>query len=329
MKIVLSSLFAAIVSVIFLTDRHAPVLQEPQDEYQVEKGRENNIFAEDNENCLVCHGEQYYELSDTSMGKSVRRFMPSNYYVDRDEYYQSNHWSFGCLDCHNYDFEEFPHPTSARLEEPFHCNDCHGFDEQYAHYHFGQIRDEYEQSVHYEIEGFTCWKCHDPHSYEITIRNTDNLQEAILYNNNICLECHANYDQFQLLSDREEINIVESHAWLPNQSAHFSSVRCIECHTEISDSILVAHKLLPADKSVKRCTECHTSDSRLLASLYKFRSQEFRSEVGFLNGVILNQSYVIGANRNVILNILSVVIFGAVILVIAVHVFFRVLKRNK
>ncbi|HKL66594.1 MAG TPA: hypothetical protein VJ877_01785, partial [Bacteroidales bacterium] len=69
--------------------------------------------------------------------------------------------------------------------------------------------------------------------------------------------------------------------------------------------------------------------SRLLASLYKFRSQEFRSEVGFLNGVILNQSYVIGANRNVILNILSVVIFGAVILVIAVHVFFRVLRRNK
>lgn len=327
MKILLSSLFAALVSVIFLTDGNAPVLQEPQDEYQVEKGRENNIFAEDNENCLVCHGEQYYQLSDTTLGITERRIMPSNYYVDRDEYYQSNHWSFGCLDCHNYDFEEFPHPTSARLEEPFHCNDCHGFDEQYAQYHFGKIRDEYEQSVHYEIEGFTCWKCHDPHSYEITIRTSENLEETILYDNNICLECHANYDKFQLLSKRDEIKIVSSHEWLPNQEAHFKSVRCIECHTEISDSLLVAHKLLPSDKAVQRCTECHSSDSRLLATLYKFQSKKIRNDAGFVNGVILNQSYVIGANRNYVLNMLSFIIFGGVVLVILFHIFIRIIKK--
>ncbi|MCF8223198.1 MAG: hypothetical protein K9J25_08620 [Bacteroidales bacterium] len=327
MKIALTSLIVALISVISLTDKHAPVLQEPQDEYQVEKGRENNIFAEDNENCLVCHGEEYYQLSDTAQDKSERRIMPSNYYVDRDEYYQSNHWSFGCLDCHPYDFEKFPHPTSARLEEPFHCNDCHGFDEQYAHYHFDEITEEYNESVHDDIEGFSCWKCHDPHSYEITIRTSENLEETILYDNNICLECHANYDKFQLLSSRDEIRIVSSHDWLPNQAAHFKSVRCIECHTEISDSLLVAHKLRPADKAVKRCTECHTSNSRLLATLYKFQSKKIRNDAGFVNGVILNQSYVIGANRNPAINMLSFIIFGGVVLVIIFHIFMRLIKK--
>jgi len=327
MKIVLAFI-TTLLSVILLTENNGPVLQDPEEDFQIQKGIENNLFAEDNEKCLVCHGEPYFELTDTIQGITQNRLMCEDYHIDRDEYYHSNHWSFACTDCHSYDLEIFPHPTSARLEEPYHCNDCHGYDEQYAQYQFEEIQEEYLESTHAEIDGFSCWKCHDPHSYEINIRNSTKLEETILYDNNICLECHANCDNFQLLTNREEIVIVESHNWLPNESAHFTSVRCIECHTEINDSILVAHKLLPKDKAVKRCTECHTSDSRLLATLYKFQSREFRANVGFVNGVIFNQSYVIGANRNIILNIFSFIIFGGVILIIVVHTFFRIIRRN-
>jgi hypothetical protein len=52
-------------------------------------------------------------------------------------------------------------------------------------------------------------------------------------------------------------------------------------------------------------------------------SQEKRSKSGFLNAAILNDSYVIGANRNQFLNYGSLVIFGMVILGIAIHAVLR------
>lgn len=63
-----------------------------------------------------------------------------------------------------------------------------------------------------------------------------------------------------------------------------------------------------------------------MASLYKFESKEKRRD-GFFNGIILNASYVIGANRNEYLNYISLIIFFVVIIVIVVHIVFRI--RNK
>jgi hypothetical protein len=176
-----------------------------------------------------------------------------------------------------------------------------------------------------EKEGFTCWKCHNPHTYQISIRNTENLTKTIAYDNSICLNCHSDFDRFQLLSDKKEINIIKKHEWLPNQAAHFQSVRCIECHSKANDSILVNHLLMPKDSAVRKCNECHSQNSILMASLYKFKSKERRKD-GFFNGVILNESYVIGANRNEYLNSFSLLILIGVIGVIGVHVFFRIIK---
>jgi hypothetical protein len=64
-----------------------------------------------------------------------------------------------------------------------------------------------------------------------------------------------------------------------------------------------------------------------MASLYKFESKAQRRD-GFFNGIILNESYVIGANRNEYLNLLSLLIFGGVIGVIAIHIIFRIRKDN-
>ena len=132
-----------------------------------------------------------------------------------------------------------------------------------------------------------------------------------------------------LLTDREEINVVDSHDWLPDQVAHFRSVRCIECHTEISDSILIAHKILPKSDAVKNCTECHSRDSRLMQTLYKFQIKEER-KAGFANSIIINNAYVIGANQNVLLNRLSVLVFALTFLVILFHSILRIIKlKNK
>jgi DNA-directed RNA polymerase subunit RPC12/RpoP len=160
------------------------------------------------------------------------------------------------------------------------------------------------------------------------MRNTEDLEEAILYDNNMCLRCHANFDRFTLLTEREEIVVVESHDWLPNQAAHFKNVRCIECHTQVNDSILIAHKILAKTEAVKNCTECHSKDSRLMHTLYKFESLEQRKG-GFVNGIMINNSYVIGANQNVWLNRLSWLVFGMTLLVIAFHSYLRIKKHKK
>lgn len=285
-------------------------------------------FSQQNEYCLKCHGNEYYILSDTISNTSEKRIMCSNYMINREDFYKSNHKNFGCTDCHSSEFENFPHNIVTRMEEMYMCIDCHGGDESFAQYHFEEIQTEYDKSTHAAIEGFSCWKCHDPHSYKITARNNVNITSTIQYDNNICLECHADFQNFSLLTDREEINIVKKHEWLPNQVSHFASVRCIECHTRINDTILVSHEILPKKDAVRKCTECHSTDSRLMATLYKFQRKEQR-KAGFINSIIINDSYVIAANRNIYLSILGVVILGLLLLGIAVHVFFRIKKNKK
>lgn len=287
-------------------------------------------FYEDNERCFKCHGQNAYSYTNENLGRQVKAIMFSERIVNRGKFYESNHKSFSCTDCHSSEYTNFPHAGELRMEQMYNCIDCHGNDEKFSQFHFEEIEQEFHESIHfqYEEQGFSCWKCHDPHSYKISIRNSSNLKETILYDNNICLNCHADYDHFQLLSDKKEVNIVSKHNWLPNQEAHFKSVRCIECHTKVNDSILVAHMVRPVEYAVKGCNECHSQNSLLMSSLYKFQSREQRAD-GFLNGVILNQSYVIGANRNEYLNLIGLLIFLAVAGIIVIHIFFRIIKKSK
>ena len=63
-------------------------------------------------------------------------------------------------------------------------------------------------------------------------------------------------------------------------------------------------------------------------TLYKFESLEQRKG-GFVNGIMINNSYVIGANQNVWLNRLSLLVFGMTLLVIAFHSYLRIKKHKK
>jgi hypothetical protein len=171
--------------------------------------------------------------------------------------------------------------------------------------------------------------CHDPHTYHISARSNENLEEFIQYDNEICLSCHANISKYQLLTNLDNPNILDKHGWLPNQGLHFKSVRCIECHAEINEDLLVAHNVQTKDKAVKRCVECHSKNSVLLTSLYKMQFTDQRSITGFSNAAILDEAYIIGANRNYYLNRLSIGLFGLVILFIAAHAILRLTLKAR
>jgi len=287
-------------------------------------------YAEDNDRCFICHGQAKYEYSNETLGRQVKALMCSERIVSKDEFYRSNHKTFSCTDCHSGEYVNFPHSGELRMEQKLTCLDCHGGDETYAQYHFEAIDTAYRISSHYKLEeeGFSCWSCHDPHTYKLVAGAGDghNVREAIRYGNAICLSCHSDFDRYQLLSDKDEINVIEKHDWLPNQASHFASVRCIECHTKVDNNIRISHQIVPKEEAVRLCNECHSQNSLLMASLYKFESKAQRRD-GFFNGIILNQSYVIGANRNEYLNLLSLLIFFGVLGIIGVHILFR-LRKN-
>ncbi len=287
-------------------------------------------YAEDNHECLKCHGHKTFHYYNENVGHEIRERMNPYYIVDSVEFYSSNHWNFACLDCHSYDYgTQFPHSNELRMEQMPTCLDCHGGDETYEDLNWERIDEEFHVSVHSSkhSEDFRCAMCHDPHSYKINARTNENIQQTIQYDNSICLSCHADIDKYQLIVDFDNPDVFKTHAWLPNQTAHWQNVRCIECHVERDDNLLVAHNVQPKEKAVKICVECHSQNSLLLASLYKYEVQERRNKLGFVNAAILNDSYIIGANRNIYLNIASFVIFGLVLVVIIGHAILRIIKK--
>jgi len=259
----------------------------------------------------------------------VTKLMYTEVIMDRSVFYESNHREFKCIDCHSEDYMTFPHAGNLRMETKANCIDCHGGDEKYAKFNFENIDKEFMESVHSEkhSEDFTCWMCHNAHTYKITARTNEVIKHTIAYDNAICLGCHGNINRYQQLTDKENPNLIQKHEWLPNQVLHFKSVRCIECHTKkMDDSTLVAHKILPKKEAVKKCAECHSNNSVLMASLYKYQLNEVRSARGFFTSIFTSDSYAIGANRNFYLNVISVIIFGFVIIGIFVHTILRILK---
>lgn len=288
-----------------------------------------SAFEEENNRCFACHGQEKYQYMNETTGTRITNLMCDNRIVRKEQFYRSNHKSFACTDCHSTEYDTFPHPGNLRMEPMYNCLDCHSNDMTFAQYRFEEVEAEYKESVHAKLEpeGFTCWSCHDAHSYRITARNRG-FKETVAYDNAICLQCHSNFNRFQLLTEREEINLIDKHDWLPNQASHLGSVRCIECHAMISDSLLVSHMIRPKEQAVKQCNECHSKNSLLMASLYRYESKAQRAD-GFFNGVIMNESYVIGANRNVYLNYISLAVLILVLAGVAIHVFLRIKYKSK
>ena len=284
--------------------------------------------AAENENCLKCHGQSKYTYENPESNKTVTKRMYTELVMDREVFYASNHREFKCTDCHSEDYSTFPHAGNLRMETKANCIDCHGGDEKYARFKFEQIESEFQASVHSEkhSEDFTCWMCHNAHTYKINARTNENLKETITYDNQICLNCHADVKNYQLLTARDKPNILQKHEWLPNQASHFTNVRCIECHARNEDTLVVAHHVVPKDQAVRKCEACHSKNSILYASLYKYQVSQKIQKEGVIRGLLMGEATSIGPDKSNMLNIISLFVFGLTLLVIIIHAAFRFKK---
>lgn len=287
---------------------------------------------QDNEVCLKCHGKTHIEFKAEGAEKVYKQRMFTECIIDTALFYNSNHWNFKCTDCHSDEYSTFPHKGELRFEDIPSCLDCHGGDPKYEKFQFEKIEEEYKKSVHYQRQSgsFSCWSCHDGHYYKINARNRkDNILGAIQYDNDICLSCHANAKKYQLIANKENPNILAKHDWLPNQPNHFRHVRCIECHAEQNDSLMVAHNIQPKTKAVKKCAECHSANSRLMASLYKYQLQsKGRFKLGSTSS-LFNDPVIIGGKRNVALKLVGNVALLLALFGVFIHAVLRYRSKNK
>ena len=132
----------------------ASVMAQQEDTLKIRPAyREVNDYVDDNEYCLRCHGEMKYTLED-EFGRIVTNSICPDKLVNRALYYTGVHKSFACTDCHSSEFNTFPHPFDARMEEKLLCMDCHGYDESFAKYHFEEAEMEFAESIH-KMDEFT------------------------------------------------------------------------------------------------------------------------------------------------------------------------------
>lgn len=280
--------------------------------------------------CLKCHSNQTYTFLNTVKGKEEKRLMNPYFILDTVALRLGVHKQFDCTDCHSSEYSTYPHGSNLKLQPLSTCLDCHGGDASFASYQFEKIESEFKKSVHFKVygENFTCSKCHNQHTYKATARTSNNVLEIVDYSNKMCLSCHNDMKKYKLVSGHENPKLVQVHDWLPNQELHFSHVRCIECHTEVVDSLMVSHDILSKDKALKKCVECHSANSRLKASLYKYQNLQKRAEKGDLNTVLANESYIIGSHQSPILKLLSIIIFLLTLVGIIIHSVFRIIKKK-
>jgi NAD-dependent SIR2 family protein deacetylase len=144
----------------------------------------------------------------------------------------------------------------------------------------------------------------------------------------MCLNCHQTGDSEGILINADVPPVEFSHEWLPERDLHWNKVRCVDCHTSYEGKNL-AHNIMPKEKAVKNCESCHSKNSILMTKLYKFEHKESREKMGFINGVLLSEAYVIGSTRNKIMDNASFLIFGLAFFGIAVHGFIRFMSNKK
>lgn len=290
-----------------------------------------DLIDEESLACLDCHSKLRYDLENPFTGEIISMKMYDELHIDPMTFANSTHGTFACTDCHSIDYEIHPHPIEAKFDFQYTCLDCHGSGEQFADFNFHTIESEFQISVHGDhfIEDFSCWSCHNPHTYKLMLREGGSITDIVAHNNAMCLDCHGDISHYEVLIERQLTNMLSKHEWLPNQSLHFRKVRCLDCHAAVNEDILVAHHVLPASEAVRNCVDCHSTNSILLASLYKHQVVERRNTYGFFNAAITSDAYIIGANRNYYFNVISLVIFGLVLLGIAIHATLRFIHYRK
>jgi hypothetical protein len=210
---------------------------------------------------------------------------PSDITIDPARLAQSEHGAFDCTFCHTTGFDKFPH-TSTRAEIRD-CIDCH------KERKLTKIAQAVKASVHAKRvdRAFRCTNCHSPH-YFIPASHMNDVSEAILVANESCLGCHAKGDT---RADKE-LELAKKHGYLYHAALHLQRNECVACHTPPGQE--TTHLILPKSEAVKDCATCHAQNSMLATKLYAHLALKERAQQGFVNAILINNAYLVGANRN-------------------------------
>lgn len=283
-----------------------------------------------NEQCLGCHSEAGLKkppkagLDLAKLGEQL---------IAPGAYLASDHAEMACTKCHKKGYDAHPHASDAK-ESLSECQDCHAKRSI-------RVERQFEKSVHAKnlSETFTCAKCHNAHTMRLAAKLGD-PRKIVAQDNRACLNCHDSDKAFAKMAPEDpktkqkkaRPNLNEIHAWLPNLQLHWEAVRCVECHTP-PDEKIQSHEILDKNKAEKKCVTCHSTDTALKTRLYRHLAAEEQNQHGFLNSVVLRNSYVIGATRHLTLDRvvigLLVAIFAGVVLHGVIRLLVRVLRRKK
>lgn len=297
--------------------------------------------------CMACHVGPDRIAIDPATGET------KSITIRMKEFHEGDHAKIHCLDCHKEGFDLFPH---VRMKT-YTCMDCHPrTDEEGAKadkpYDFERILKEFEETVHFteyqhgdekccgtlhegaattgegtSKQRFTCEHCHDPHYFKATAHTE--LPQLILENDNgPCLTCHKD-DAVGPLADPADEGLLSAHAYLPHAQLHLEGTRCVDCHTSVTTT--VAHDLPEGKEADQGCNSCHSVSTILAERLYRYINDPNRT-FGFRNAKILQDSYVMGANRNVWTDWATYILVGLSTLLVITHgglrLFYRLRHRD-
>lgn len=264
---------------------------------------------ERNEPCLRCHGMETFGYVKPETGKLV------SLSVSQAALDQADHRGNLCVDCHRGGYRKTPHPQHKVTADT--CLECHEDERGFEKYRMKAITAHFKKSVHYKMqpEQFNCFSCHDPHAGRLH-KIGDATVTVVEKSNKVCLNCHSTLLPFE-----------ESHAWLPNGQLHQEAVRCLECHTPRPSSVV--HAIEPAAKAEKDCVACHSRDSILLTKLNKYRLGRGEDKLGFVNSVVMDDSYVLGMTRHSALDTLGIFAVALTVSGVSAHGIGRWFSRRR
>lgn len=260
-----------------------------------------------NADCLSCHSQQGVEHPPRA-GMDLK--LLSTLTIDQGHFEHSDHGKMACRDCHGEGYIPYPHKDGAKklIKD---CVSCHQAPAK-------TIMPEFKASTHFKghSDRFTCNACHEPHLMRKgTSFHTG--KEAAASDNGSCLACHDDDKRYLALMKpgSKRPDIAAAHNWLPEEALHMQQVRCVDCHSPMADVGSLSHEVQQKDKAVRACEACHDQKTELGGRLYKTRMRDGEAHWGgFDNAPLLQEIYVVGANRN---NWLDWVIGGLLALTVA------------
>lgn len=310
--------------------------------------------------CIACHKGENMHTS------GVRRDSSRGGTINLEDFRGADHGKIHCLDCHSKGFDNFPH-LRKKTETCMDCHPRKeagaAADKPYE---FARILKEYEGTVHFTeyrhakekccgtaplsetvasetvtseataapagadepdtgkpaAQRFTCEHCHEPHYFKATRR----IGEPTLIranDNGPCLRCHQDAAAGPL-ADPAERGLLAAHSYLPYAELHLEGTRCIDCHTSVTTR--VAHDLPTGEGANQGCNTCHSIDSVLTARLYRY-VENVGSLLGFANPRVLQDGYVMGANRHRGTDLAAYLLMSLALALVLAHGVWRLLAR--